>query len=155
VNPLEARNRKATCFLFIAHDCPISNKYAPEINRIVREYAPKKVGFYVVYCEADGSPANAAKHHQDFGYTCPGLLDPKHALVKLAGASVTPEAAVFDSSGKLVYRGRIDNLYIDFGKPRYAATVHDLRRALDAVITGKPIPVKTTKAVGCFIYNAS
>lgn len=153
VKPLAARGQKATCLLFIAHDCPISNRYAPELNRIAKEYGAKKVAFYVVYCEADGKPAEAAKHHKDFGYTCPGLLDPKHALVKLAGATVTPEAAVFDSAGKLAYRGRIDNLYVDFGKPRYSATVHDLRRALDAVLKGKPAPIKTTKAIGCFIYE--
>jgi thiol-disulfide isomerase/thioredoxin len=153
VSPLAAHGQKATCLLFIAHDCPISNKYAPEFNRIAKEYAARKVAFYVVYCEADGKPADAVKHYKDFGYACPGLLDPKHALVKLAGATVTPEAAVFDSAGKLAYRGRIDNLYVDFGKPRYSATVHDLRRALDSILAGKPAPVKTTKAVGCFIYE--
>jgi hypothetical protein len=155
VQPLAAKGQKATCLLFIAHDCPVSNQYAPEFNRIVRDYAAKGVAFYVVYCEADGKAADAAKHHKDFGYRCPGLLDPKHKLVKQAGATVTPEAAVSDSVGKLAYRGRIDNLYVDFGKPRYAATVHDLRRALDAVSAGKPVPVKTTKAIGCFIYNPS
>ena len=153
VRPMEGKGRKATCFLFIATDCPISNKYAPEFGRIVRQYSPKGIAFYVVYTDVDGKLAVAAKHWKEFAYPCPGLLDPKHVLVKRAGATVTPEAAVFDATGKRLYRGRIDDLYLDFGKPRYAATVHDLRRSLDAILTGKPVPFKTTKVVGCFIYN--
>jgi len=154
VQPLAQHGQRATCLLFIAHDCPISNQYAPEFNRIVKAYGPKKVAFYLVYCEADGKPVDARKHYKDFGYTCTGLLDPKHVLVKLAGATVTPEAAVFDSNGHLAYHGRIDNLYIDFGKPRFAATSHDLRQALDAIVAGRPAPSKTTKAIGCFIYDS-
>jgi len=153
VHPLENSQRKATCFLFVSTDCPISNKYAPEYGRIVKQYAPKGVAFYVVYTDAEGKPADAARHWKDFGYPCNGLLDPKHLLVKRAGATVTPESALFDAGGKLVYRGRIDDLYLDFGKPRYVATVHDLRRSLDAVLAGKPVPIKTTKVIGCTIYN--
>jgi len=153
VKPMEGGSRKATCLLFISTDCPISNKYAPEFGRIVKQYSPKGVVFYVVYTDAEGKPANAAKHWKDFAYPCPGLFDPKHQLVKKAGATVTPESAVFDSKGSLVYRGRINDLYMDFGKPRYAPTVHDLKRSLDAVLAGKPVPIKTTKVIGCTIYN--
>ena len=101
----------------------------------------------------EGKPADVAKHWKDFAYPCPGLFDPKHQLVKKAGATVTPESALFDSKGSLVYRGRINDLYMDFGKPRYAPTVHDLKRSLDAVLAGKPVPIKTTKVIGCTIYN--
>ena len=62
------------------------------------------------------------------------------------------------SSGRLVladesiaYRGRIDNFYADYGKPRRMVTEHDLRDALDAVLTGKAVEKPSTKPVGCFI----
>jgi thiol-disulfide isomerase/thioredoxin len=153
-HPLNAKGKKAVVFLFVAHDCPVSNGYAPEVNRIIKEYSPKKINFYLVYTESDLKTADAQKHLKDFRYTCPALMDSKHKLVKFVGATVTPEAAVVGPDGKLLYRGRIDDLYVDFGKRRYEVQTHDLRNALDAVLNGKPIANRTTKAIGCFITKS-
>ena len=146
-----AAGRKAVVLLFIARDCPISNAYAPEIKRIVAHYTPDKVAFTLVYPDPDTSLAAARRHAKDYGYLCPLLLDPAHRLVRRAGAIVTPEAAVFAPGGRLLYRGRIDDLYFGLGQRRDAATRHDLRDALDAVVGGKPVPVRRTPAIGCFI----
>ena len=74
-----------------------------------------------------------------------------HTLVKMTGATVTPEAVVFDSRRKIAYRGRIDDLYISFGQARDAATTHELADALEAVLAGKTVAEPATKAVGCYI----
>jgi len=143
--------KKAVVLLFIARDCPISNAYAPEIKRIIARYTPEKVAFSLVYPDPDTSLASARQHAREYGYTCPLLLDPAHRLVRRAGATITPEAAVFAPNGRLLYRGRIDDLYLGFGQRRYAATRHDLRDALDAVLAGRPVPTARTQAIGCFI----
>jgi len=143
--------KKAVVLLFIARDCPVSNSYAPEIKRIVARYTPEKIAFYLVYPDPDTSPAAARQHAKEYGYTCPLLLDPVHRLVHKAGATVTPEVAVFSPGGKLLYQGRIDDLYLGFGQRRYAATHHDLRDALDAVLASRPVPTRRTQAIGCFI----
>lgn len=151
-DPLANTNgKKAVVLLFIAHDCPISNSYAPEIKRIIAHYTPEKIAFYLVYSEPGLSLTAAKKHAHEYGYTCPLVLDPKHRWAQKAGATVTPEAAVFSPSRKLLYRGRIDDLYFGYGQRRYAATEHDLREALDAVLSGKPVPKPRTQAIGCFI----
>jgi hypothetical protein len=147
--PLELRNHEAAVLIFVGVDCPISNSYAPAINRIVADYAGKDLDFYIVYSDPKLSAADAKKHAADFGYTCPALLDSQQRLMKKVNATVTPEAAVVDSAGQVVYLGRIDNWYEDFGKQRYAATTHELRDALDAVIAGKKVMTPVTKAVGC------
>ena len=146
-----AVGKKAVVLLFIARDCPVSNSYAPEIGRIIARYTPLKVGFTLVYPDPDTSLAAARQHAKDYGYTCPLLLDSTHKLVRRAGATVTPEAAVFAPGGRLLYRGRIDDLYLGFGKRRNAATRHDLRDALDAVLAGHAVPAPRTEAIGCFI----
>ena len=146
-----AAGKKAVVLLFIARDCPVSNAYAPEIERIIARYTPLKITFTLVYPDPDTSLAAARQHAKDYGYTCPLLLDPAHKLVRRAGATVTPEAAVFAPGGRLLYRGRIDDLYLGFGKRRDAATRHDLRDALDAVLVGRPVASPKTQAIGCFI----
>lgn len=149
--PTGAPGTKAVVLLFVARDCPISNAYAPEIKRLCDHYARAHVAFYLVYPDPDTSLAAARRHAKDYGYTVPLLLDPAHRLVHRAGATVTPEAAVFAPGGRLLYRGRIDDLYLGFGQRRDAATRHDLRDALDAVLSGKPVPTSRTPAIGCFL----
>ncbi len=149
--PLEGSERVATVLLFISQDCPISNSYAPEYNAIYNDYARHHVAFYIVYTETDSTLAAARKHAKDYAYACPALYDPKHKLVKRVGATVTPEVSVLAPDGTTLYQGRIDDKYIDFGKMRHTAAVHDLRRTLDEIILNKPVSVSKTKPIGCFI----
>src|SRR4051812_42063268 len=139
--------------LFARTDCPISNSYAPEVRRMYEKFSPHGVAFYLVYPDPDESPQVIEKHLKEYSYPFPALRDPKHELVKLAEARITPEAAVFDARGKLLYHGRIDDRYVDFGKARLAATVHDLEQALEAILAGKAAPAAGGPAVGCFIAD--
>ena len=79
------------------------------------------------------------------------LLDPGFTLVRLAGATITPEAALLSPEREVLYRGRIDDRFYDFGKMRYPPRQLDCRDALTARLAGKPIKNRTTKAIGCFI----
>jgi hypothetical protein len=149
--PLCPAKDRAAVLIFIRTDCPVSNTYAPEINRLVKEYRPKKIGFYVIYTIKDLSESDALRHVKLYGYSCPALIDLRHELVDAVGATVTPEAAVVGGDGKLLYRGRIDDLFVGLGRQRYEATTHELRDALDALLAGRQPDLKFTRAVGCAI----
>ena len=123
------------------------------MRRISDKFSPRGVSFYLVYPDPDESAAVIERHLKEYSYPFAGLRDPKHELVKLAAAKITPEAAVFDASGKLLYRGRIDDRYVDFGKMRLAPTVKDLETALEAIVDGKPAPAAGGPAIGCFIAD--
>jgi hypothetical protein len=151
-NPVGDQYKLTVC-LFARTDCPISNSYAPEVRRIHEKFAPRSVGFFLVYADPDENRETILKHLKEYSYPFPALRDPKHELVKLTGAKVTPEAAVFDKDGKLLYRGRIDDRYVDFGKARAAPTQKDLEIALEAILAGKPAPPPGGTAIGCMIPN--
>jgi hypothetical protein len=148
--PLAQTDKKAAVLFFLLPDCPISNSYAPEINRICADYAPKQVASFVVHADPDVSAREAKKHATEFGLTCPVLLDPAHLLVKKTGVTIAPEVAVL-VDGKVLYRGRIDDWYAALGKRRPEPTQRDLRAALDAILQGKPVPAPTTQALGCYL----
>lgn len=150
VDWLADRGQKATVLLFTRTDCPISNRYAPEVRRLAESYAARGIEFVLVYPESGVNEASVAQHRREFGYPIPGELDPDHRYVRAAGARVTPEAAVF-VRGKLVYRGRIDDRHVDLGQSRAAATRHDLEETLQAILNGKRPARRETKAVGCAI----
>jgi hypothetical protein len=143
---------KAVVLLFIRSDCPISNRYVPEIRRLYQKYSAQGIDFRLVYAEPGLDSAAMEKHRKEYGYTIPGLLDEGHRCVNRAGARITPEAAVF-VQGKLVYLGRIDDQYVDLGKPKRAAESHDLEDVLSAVMAGKSVQFRKTRAIGCAIEN--
>lgn len=142
---------KATVMYFVTHDCPISNRYGPEIRRICENYSARGVRCLMAYVDPMIGASEIQEHRRAFGATQPAVHDKDHFLADLAGATVTPESAVFDSAGNLVYRGRIDNLYAKLGTPRRNATELDLRDALDDLLAGRAVSRPRTQAVGCFI----
>lgn len=145
---------KAIVFLFTSTECPISNRYAPEVRRIAESFASKGVVFRLVYPSPSEDAAMIREHMAAFSYagSAEAVRDPKSALVKFVGATVTPEAAIF-ANGRIVYRGRIDDRFVDLGRERPAPTERDLFDALTAVVAGKPVPHATRQAVGCFISD--
>jgi mono/diheme cytochrome c family protein len=149
--PLEAGTKPGSVLIFYWHDCPICNSYAPEINRLSADYT--NFAFYIVQVDPDLTPDAARIHARQFGLRPPVLLDPRHRLVRLAKASVAPEAVVFGKDGKVLYQGRIDNLYAGLNQRRAEATEHDLRAALDAIAAGRPVRSQAP-AVGCLIATS-
>jgi hypothetical protein len=144
-------NAKATVMLFIAVDCPISNRYAPELGRICQAYKDKGVSFYRVYLDDSFTKDEILSHGKEFKMPNTAFLDMKHKLVDMLGMTVTPEAAVVSSSGTILYRGRIDDLYLEHGRVRDGEYRRDLRVALDEFLAGKPISKPFTTAIGCGI----
>jgi thiol-disulfide isomerase/thioredoxin len=152
VDPLKAASGKVVVLVFVRTDCPVSNRYSPTIQRLSAQHADK-AAFWLVYPSKADSPEMIRKHERDFGYKLPALRDLQRALVKQSHAQITPEAAVFDANRRLIYHGRIDNLYQDFGRARTAATTHELGDAIQAAISGKTLPADTALAVGCYISD--
>jgi peroxiredoxin len=147
----EWTTKRAIAVFFTTVDCPLSNGYIPEMNRLRQEYASRGVGFYAVEADTTLDTAAVRQHAKEFGFTFPVLIDKRQVLAHLAGATATPEAALFSATGKLLYVGRIDNRVEDFDKRRNVVTEHELRDALDAVLAGRPVRQSTTKVVGCAI----
>lgn len=152
VDPL-AEGDSASVFLFVRSDCPIANRYAPEMRRLHEAFSPRGVRFWLVYVDPQEKPESIQRHVEDFQVPGEILRDSGHDLVRLTGARVTPEAAVFDAAGRLVYRGRIDDRYTDFGKARAKPNRRDLKLALEAVLDGAKVAEAETRAVGCFIAD--
>ena len=149
IAPLADRGQKATVLFFLTTECSIGNGYAPEIARIVEDYRKSGVVCYSIY--AHETAREVQQHVRDFRLGLTALLDRGLVLARRTGATVTPEACVVSPSGEVVYRGRIDDRAVKPGTVRLEPRVRDLRLALDAVIQGRPVPVKFTQAVGCYL----
>jgi len=148
-----AQPAPARVFVFVRTDCPITNRYAPELRRIAAEYEGRGAQFWLVYPDRGEQPSGIKTHIREYGLPGTALRDPQHELVKRAQAAIAPEAAIFDASGRLAYVGRIDDLYVSVGKSRPAPTRHDLEDAIGAVLAHKPVAQAHTQAVGCYLAD--
>jgi peroxiredoxin len=150
---LPAGDTRFVVLVFIRQDCPIANATLPVLLALHRELGDKGVRIIGVHCDDQLTAAGAKAHATEYGLTFPVILDPRHTLAAATGATVTPEAAVVDTAGKVVYLGRINNLYTETRKRRAAATSHDLAAALSALLAGKAPPSTRCKATGCYIKS--
>jgi thiol-disulfide isomerase/thioredoxin len=147
----DLRLNKATVFIFVAIDCPNSNTYAPILARMYREYSPRGVAFYNVYSDPSETADAVRKHDADYLVPFPALMDAHQTLARQTGARSTPEAVILGPEGQELYRGRVDDRFVDFGKTRFHPTQDDLAEALDAILQGKPVPHPVTRVLGCAI----
>lgn len=151
----ELENARAAVFVFVENDCPMSNSYAPELARIHDDYAARGVLFFAVDSGPMENASAVREHALEYNRPFPTLLDPGASLARATSASVTPEVVVLSAAGQVLYRGRIDDRYFDYGKARTRVTRHDLRTALDEILAGKAVLTPFTKSFGCAIQGVA
>jgi peroxiredoxin len=147
----DLQHQNATVLLFVATECPNSNTYAPVLARLYRDYSARGVLVLAVYSDPADNRAAVQKHDVDYQIPYPGLLDPGQTLARQTGARSTPEAVILSPAGEVLYRGRVDDRFVDLGKTRFRPAHEDLREALDQVLLGQPIANSVTKVLGCAI----
>src|ERR1700733_12005418 len=95
VTQLAPAGARAVVLFFAASDCPVSNRYIPEIERLTKQFEPLGVKVWFVYPNP-GDNANVVRaHDRGFSINANTALDTKQSLTRMAQVTTTPEAAVF------------------------------------------------------------
>ena len=82
-------------------------------------------------------------------FTFPYLYDPTQDVARAYAAACTPDFSVFDSNRTCVYRGQFDGARPGNDIP---VTGEDLRRVVELLLAGKPVPAEGQKpSIGCNI----
>jgi peroxiredoxin len=135
------KSHRAVVVLFLSTICPYSNYYNDLLKAMSAEFGAKGVLFLGVNTGRLESVAEVTAHAREHGLAFPFMKDSDARVADIFGARQTPEVFVLDSSGVLVYRGRIAS---KLSSP-------DLKNALDSLLAGRPIRPARTKAFGCAI----
>jgi thiol-disulfide isomerase/thioredoxin len=142
---------KVSVVVFTCNQCPYAKAFEPRIIELAKQYQAKGIAFYAVdsndeakYAE-ESLPEMKARAAQK-GYPYPYLKDGDSSIAHAYGARVTPHVYVIDGTGKLRYRGYVD----DSAKPEERKTT-GLANALDELLAGKAVSNQATRAFGCTI----
>lgn len=144
---------KGTVIMFICNHCPFVIHVNQEISKIAQEYQLKGIGFIAISSNdivdyPQDSPELMKTTASDEGYTFPYLYDATQEVAKAYDAACTPDFYLFNAKLKLVYRGQLDDSRPNNGIP---VTGSDLRKAMDALLSGGPIIEPQKPSIGCNI----
>jgi peroxiredoxin len=147
------KDAPALLVIFMCNHCPYVKHIRAGLAQLGRDYLPTGSGIVGINSNDPGyspgdSPARMKEEVRSAGYTFPYLFDETQSVAKAYRAACTPDIYLFDRGHKLVYRGQFDDSRPGNGLP---VTGHDLRAALDAVLTGQPVPVIQKPSIGCNI----
>ena len=149
----QIKGEKGTLVMFICNHCPFVLHVNEELVRIGDEYIEKGIGIAaissndVVHYPQDG-PDLMAKQGRALGYPFPYLYDESQEVARAYDAACTPDFFLYDENLKLAYRGQLDN-----ARPGNTEPVNgkDLRRALEALLSGEEVYSDQKPSLGCNI----
>ncbi len=138
-------------------DCPFvkwAHGHGP-LQSMAANYRALGVVWLAINSSAEGlqgaGMARNRKAKQGFGLAHPILLDPEGRTGRLYSARRTPQAAVINRRGLLVYNGGIDNLPMgEMARPGEKPTPY-LDNAISAVLAGQPVPLHSAPTWGCSV----
>jgi peroxiredoxin len=145
--------KKGLLVLFICRHCPYVKHVEAGIAQLARDYAHADLGIVAISANdpeayPEDTPESLAEQARLAGFTFPYLFDETQEVAKAYTAACTPDPFLFDGERRLVYRGQLDGSRPGNDVP---VTCGDIRRAIDAVLAGRPVPQDQRPAVGCSI----
>ncbi len=147
------KDKNALLVMFICRHCPYVKHVQDELVRIGKDYGSRDVGIVAISSNdadnyPDDSPSSLREMAVELGFLFPLCYDETQEVAKAYSAACTPDLYLFDRSMRLVYRGQLDDSRRGNDIP---VTGKDLRAALDAVLSGKPVDPNQRPSIGCNI----
>jgi len=140
------KDRKAVVLLFLGIECPRSRAAEPRLDDLAKLYGEKGVVFFAINSNWNESAAEISDYVKKAGFTLPVLKDDKNRVADLYKVRIQPTAIVLDGTMTVRYRGLIDDHKIE----EFVRTPF-LKKALEAVVAGKNVEVKSTDPEGCTV----
>jgi peroxiredoxin len=145
--------KRALLVMFICRHCPYVRHVREELARLGRDFAGSELGIVAISSNdvdeyPEDRPESLAEEAGEVGYAFPYLFDETQEVAKAYTAACTPDFFLFDADRALVYRGQLDDSRPSNGLP---VTGTDLRAAIDAALSGRPVSEDQRASIGCGI----
>jgi thiol-disulfide isomerase/thioredoxin len=147
--------------IFTCNHCPTAQAYEDRIIQFTSDYRDKGVSVVAImpnsaysllleecgYSDLDDTYESMIIRAKEKNFNFPYLYDGDNEAVSIQyGPTATPHAFVFNKNRELCYVGRLDASE----KPG-TGNAGDLRAAVDAILSGKPVETPENKSFGCSV----
>ena len=145
--------QRGTLVMFICRHCPYVQHVKHELKRLADDYQPQGINLIAISAnDAEHYPEDAPESLAEFAsqmhYPFVLLYDQDQSIAQAFRAMCTPDFFLYDSQGKLFYRGQLDDSRPGNNLP---VTGKDLRQAIDALLADENPPEPQKPASGCSI----
>jgi peroxiredoxin len=145
--------KRTLLVMFICRHCPYVRHVRGELARLGRDFADSELAIVGISSNdpdeyPEDAPESLAAEAREAGYAFPYLFDETQEVAKAYTAACTPDFFLFDADRALVYRGQLDDSRPSNGLP---VTGEDLRAAIDAVLSDRPVTQDQRASIGCGI----
>ncbi len=152
----DAQKKNGLLVMFSCNTCPVVKKYQSRSNEVCKYAMDKEIGVILLnsneaYRDNGDSYDDSKDYGKKNGYSWYYVMDDNSEMADAFGANRTPECFLFNSDGKLVYHGAIDD---NLNSPEEVTRKHAII-AIDELTAGKEITQKETRSVGCTIKRRS
>ncbi len=139
--------------MFLCVHCPFVKYIEQGIARFAGDYAGQGLGIVGISSNdavayPDDSPEGMRAQAKRLGFTFPYLYDESQQVARAYEAACTPDFFLYDRDLRLMYRGQFDASRPSLTVP---VTGSDLRRAVEALLAGKPPLDEQHASLGCGI----
>lgn len=146
------KDKKVLVVIFMCNHCPYVMAVLRRLINLQKEYADKSVQLVGINSNdiekyPDDSPENMKELVEKKQLPFPYLFDASQEVAKAYDAVCTPDIYVYGEERKLLYRGRVD----DNWQHPDEITRHDLKDAIEAILTGQPVSDDQVSSMGCSI----
>lgn len=144
------RKTDYTVYVFLGENCPICQFHTLTLNNLYKKYNSKGVEFIGVFPNPESDSASIAVFEKEYQIPFELKKDNGRALMKKFAATITPQVFLV-ANDSVYYKGRINDAFETLGIKKSVIKSPDLENAIKAVLENKPITIKETEAIGCFI----
>lgn len=149
----DAKKANGLLVMFSCNTCPYVARNQARTREICQYALKNNIGVILINSnEAERSSSGDSyeamqRYAKGQGYGWYYVVDKNNTLADAFSADRTPECYLFDKSAVLVYKGAIDD------NPGNESGVKEkyLHNAMNAILTGKKVPITSTASVGCGI----
>lgn len=149
----DAKKANGLLVMFSCNTCPYVARNQARTREICRYALKNNIGVILINSnEAERSSGGDSyeamqRYAKGQGYGWYYVVDKNNTVADAFAADRTPECYLFDKNAVLVYKGAIDD------NPGNESGVKEkyLHNAMNAILTGKKVPVTSTASVGCGI----
>lgn len=150
----DLKESRLVVVMFMGVDCPLVRLYGPRVDAMAKSFDNKDVTFIGINANAQDPPTRIGAFANKFEIDFPILKDPDNAVADAFGAKRTPEVFVLDENRVVRYWGGIDDQFgftSGVGYSRQKPERHNLKEAVNELLSGEQVSVAVTKAPGCHI----
>lgn len=138
---------------FICNHCPYVIHIGKKLGELTNAWAARGLGVVLINANnVETHPQDAPEKMPAFareqGITVPYLFDESQEVAKAYHAACTPDFFLHDGQHRLVYRGQFDSSRPGNSEP---VTGADLAAAVEALLSGRPVPQEQKPSAGCNI----